>query len=297
MKKLNRLNNYSVALCLYLLEGNHLGFEINVPVQDVLLREDLFHYFDYIRYNIGAELGLFEVEQSSNYCSVKVARGREKELGQCLGHYVNALLKDELDCSENVPSWKQDLKLFIDKAKTSGFNLKSYNVAIDDMHVVLYGVIQKMFTLKNLNITNTEYFENFGTRTPEGDVDCGDGSEFHKQLDIRCNVDVAAFISRQNKKNTNSSDKFTNQEDWLYKYICDATGHVSCSIPMMFELIDVDQTKSNTFSNFKSFKQAYYRLNDRYEAKYGVRPLVDKVRNEDLFRITFAKNDRGEKLL
>lgn len=297
MERLYRLNNYALAMCLYLLNGHTLNFSTNVPEIDILLREDLLHYFDYVRFSIGAEARLFEVAHSHDYCSVIVARGREKELKQCLGHYVNALLKDDLYCSENVPSWKQDLRSFIDKAKTSGFNLKSYNVAIDDMHVILYGVIQKVFTLKNLNITTDEYFENFGTRTPEGDVDCGDGSEFHKQLKVHCTVDVETFISRQNKKNTNSSDKFTNQEDWLYKYICEATGHVSTSIPMQFELIDVDQTEPNTFHNFNSLKQAYHRLNKRYFEKYGVKGFVKKVKNEDLFRITFAKNDRGGTLL
>ena len=66
---------------------------------------------------------------------------------------------------------------------------------------------------------------------------------------------------------------------------------------MQFELIDVDQTEPNTFPNFDSFKQAYHRLNKRYFEKYGVKGFVKKVKNEDLFRITFAKNDRGGTLL
>jgi hypothetical protein len=310
--KFRRLNNYSIALCLYFLRDKYITPKTNVssqdilsclyfdpylPDSDILLKEDLFHYFDVLRSCLETNLKLFNVEYNGLCCIVRVTRGYEEKLEQCLNNYVNALIEDELDSSENRFSWQKELKVFINKVKKSEFNLKSYNVAIEDMHVVLYGVLLKKFKLNRFEITPAEHFENFGTRTPEGLVACGDGSKFFEQLNVSCNIDLQTYINNLNKKNVNKSSAFTSQEDWLYKYICDKTGYTSSSIPMQFELIDPDQSKPNTFKNFDSLKQAYHRLNKRYEKKYGVKNFIKKVKNEDLFRITFAKNDTKRKAL
>lgn len=165
------------------------------------------------------------------------------------------------------------------------------------MHVVLYGLMQNLFMLKRIDIILDEIVYCFYGRNAAGDAEEVHLENFYNQLKVSCTVDIESYINKQNKKNVNTSSAFTAQEDWLYNYICQKTGHSGCSIPMQFELIDIDQDKPNTFRNFEALKQACYRLNKRYERKYGVKSFVKKVRNEDLFRITFAQNDKGENLL
>lgn len=157
--------------------------------------------------------------------------------------------------------------------------------------------MQNLFKLKRIDIVPDEIVTSFFCRTASGEVENGGETNFYRQLNVSCTVDIESYINKQNKKNVNTSSAFTTQEDWLYRYICKKTGHVSTSIPMQFELIDVDQTKPHTFPNIESFKQACYRLNKRYEKKYGLKPFIKKVKNEDLFRISFAKDDKGKKLL
>lgn len=292
---MERLDNYAIAFCLYFLNGNTLSLS---TVPSDALSDDLHDYFDLLRANLGVKLpALFQIQRYNGYCDVFVNSSRFDELKKSLTEYTNLLIEDKLDSSRNVLAWKNKLKAFIDKAKSSGYNLQSYNVTVKDIHVVLYGLMLEVFELKHIDIIPDEVVSSFYNRDTSGDVEGGDVTDFYKQLEVHCTVDIETFISKQNKKNVNSSSAFTAQEDWLYKYICDKTGHASCSIPMQLELIDPDQSEPNTFPNFKSFKQAYHRLNKRYESKYGVKPFVKKVKNEDLFRITFAKNDKGGNLL
>lgn len=287
---MERLDNYSIALCLYLLEGKVLS--INTTIFETLA-EDLHDYFDLLRYNLGAEQpDLFKLEYHQAYCDVLVEDTRSIELKELLTKYVDVLIKDKLTSKSNVFSWKNELKAFINKAKSSDCNLKSYNVTVKDMHVVLYGLMQDLFKLQHIDITPDEVVPCFYHRDTSGDVECGDVSKFHECLKVTCALDVSAFMNKQSKKNTTHSPNST-KEDWLYKYICEKTGRVSTSIPMQFELVDPDQTKPNTYPTFQSLKMSYKRLNERYEKKYGVKHFVKKVKNEDLFRIDFAKNDNG----
>lgn len=187
------------------------------------------------------------------------------------------------------------MKAFINKAKSSDYNLKSYNVTVEDMHVVLFGLMQDLFKLLNIDIISEEVVPSFYHRDTAGDVENGDVSKFYECLKVTCTLDISTFMNKQNKKNTTYSPNST-KEDLLYKYICEMTGHISTSIPMQFELIDPDRTRPNTYPNFQSLKMSYKRLNERYERKYGVKYFVRKVKNEDLFRITFAQNDNGSLL-
>ena len=286
---MKRMENYAVALCLYLLEGNTLS--INTTAFETL-PDDLHDYLDLLRYNLGAEPALFKIERYSGYCDIMLEKTRQNELKELLTKYVDSLVKNNLDSINNVLSWNIELKEFVDSAKGSGYNLKSYNVAIDDMHVVLHGLMQNIFTLKRINIIPDEVVPSFYNRDISGDVENGDISRFHDCLKVECTVDISTFMNKQNQKNSTHSPNST-KEDFLYRYICEKTGRVSTSIPMQFELIDVDQAKPNTYPNFQSLKMSYNRLNKLYEKKYGVKHFVKKVKNEDLFRIIFAQNDNG----
>lgn len=291
MERLYRLNNYALAMCLYLLNGHTLNFSTNVPEIDILLREDLLHYFDYVRFSIGAEARLFEVAHSHDYCSVRVARGREKDLKQCLNNYAEAMVKNNLESSENVLTWKNELKAFVDKIKTSGFNPKSYNAEIDEMHIILYGVTQELFTLKELRVILNEEFMNFGTRTPEGDVDCGDGSEFHEQMDIHCNVDVSLMVNKNSEAEKEDNTRLTDKPLLLYRIILRRSYHNSCDITLGDLFGD---EKEHLFPSFSAMKMAIGRINKYYKAKYNVNYLfVSKVKNTSnhLYRITYAEND------
>lgn len=292
---MERLDNYAIALCLYLLNGNMLDFGF-APYGDVA--ENIQIYFNMLQNNLGVEEPkLFQLLCLGSSCCVTVESNKRELLKKSLVEYNNLLIKDKLYSSTNVLTWENELKSFINKAKSSGYNLQSYCVTVDDIHIVLYGLMQELFTLKHIYIIPDEALFCFYERDTSGDIVGGDVTDFYKQLKVHCTIDIKTFISKQNKKNVNKSSAFTAQEDWFYKYICDKTGHKSCLIPMQFELIDPDQSKPNTFQNFKSFKQAYHRLNKRYTNKYGVEQFVKKVRNEDLFKITFAKNDKGGNLL
>lgn len=287
---MERLDNYSIALCLYLLKGNTLY--INTTVFETL-PDDLHDYFDLLRSYLGAEQpALFKLERYNEHCDVILDKTRKKELKELLTKYVDDLVKDKLESRSNVLSWKNELKAFVNKAKASGYNMKSYNVSVEDMHVVLYGLIQNIFKLNHIDIIPDEVVPCFYDRDTSGDVESGDVSKFYECLKVSCTVDVSTFMNKQTQKNTKHSPNST-KEDWLYKYICEATGRVSTSIPMQFKLIDVDQSEPNTYPNLESFKMSYNRLNKRYYDKYGVKHFVKKVKNEDLFRITFAKNDDG----
>lgn len=287
---MERLDNYSIALCLYLLEGNTLS--INTTVFETL-PDDLHDYFDLLRYNLGTEQpALFKLNRYNGYCDITLDKTREKEIKELLTKYVDELVKDNLESTDNVLSWKTELKAFVDKAKASGYNMKSYNVSVEDMHVILYGFIQNILKLNHIDIIPDEVVPYFYDRDTSGDVESGDVSKFYECLKVSCTVDISTYINKQTKKNTKHSPNST-KEDWLYKYICQKTGRVNTYISMQFELIDPDQTKPNTYPNFQSLKMSYNRLNKRYEKKYGIKHFVKKVKNENNFRITFAKNDDG----
>ncbi|OLA74131.1 MAG: hypothetical protein BHW62_05770 [Acinetobacter sp. CAG:196_36_41] len=290
-----RLDNHAIALYLYLLEDKKLSIETTPSCN---LADDLHEYFDILRALLDInEPGVVSIEPYDNCCDVTLNSNRKDELREHLTKYVELLTKDELVSKDNVLSWKNELKTFINNAKNSGYNLKSYNVTVEDMQVVLYGLMQNLFMLKRIDIIPDEMVYYFFSRNTSREAEnvCVEG--FYKQLKVSCTVDIESYINKQNKKNVNTSSAFTTQEDWLYRYICETTGHVSTSIPMQIDLVDVDQTKPSTFPNFEALKQACYRLNKRYEKKYGLKPFIKKVKNEDLFHITFAPNDKGKNLL
>lgn len=290
-----RLHNHAIALYLYLLEDKKLSIETSPSCN---LADDLHDYFDILRALLGInEPGVVKIEPYDNCCDVTLNSNRKDELREHLTKYVELLTKDELTSENNVLSWKNELKTFINNAKNSGYNLKSYNVAVEDMQVILYGLTQNLFMLKSIGIIPDEIVDSFFSRNTSGEAEEVHVEDFYRQLKVSCTVDIESYINKQNKKNVNASSAFTTQEDWLYNYICQKTGRKDCSIPMQFELIDVDQTKPNTFRNFEALKQACYRLNKRYKQIYNVKSFVKKVKNEDLFRITFAPNDKDKNLL
>lgn len=132
---MNRLDNYAITLCLYFFEGYKLTLETTTFDN---LAEDLHGYFESLRAFLDIkEPNLFQVEQYDVCYDVTLSSNRKNELREHLTKYVELLAKDELISKSNVLSWKNELKTFINKAKTSGYNLKSYNVTVDDMHVVL----------------------------------------------------------------------------------------------------------------------------------------------------------------
>lgn len=294
---MERLDNYAIALCIYFMAGNVLDVSKTAFAE---ISDDLNAYFFGLQSKIStSKTELFDVKDVLGlYCRISLERDRQKELQELLANYVDELEKDNLKSNDNILSWQNELKAFVKKAKTSEYNLKSYNVSIEDMHVALYGIIRNLFTLNRIEIGlyDGDIIPTFLIRDTSGDVIGEDVSQFYDSLQVRCNVDISSYMDKQNKKNATHSP-YPTKEDWLYKYICKKTGGISSSIPMQFELIDVDRTKPNTYPNFQSFKQSYSRLNKRYEQKYGVKYFVKKVKNEDLFRITFAKNDKINGLL
>lgn len=293
---MERLDNYAIAICIYFMAGNVL--DVNKTAFPEIL-DDLNAYFFGLQSKLStSETELFNIEAYLSYYRISLGKEKQKELQELLTNYVDELEKDKLKSNDNILSWKNELKAFVKKVKASEYNLKSYNVAIEDMHVILYGIIRNLFILNciEIGLYDDEVIVPFLTRDSSGDVVGKDVSKFYDSLQVSCNVNISSFMNKQNKKNATHSP-YPTKEDWLYKYICEKTGGISSSIPMQFELIDVDRTKPNTYPNFQSFKQSYNRLNKRYEQKYGVKYFVKKVKNEDLFQITFAKNDKKNGLL
>lgn len=245
-----RLDNHTIALYLYLLEDKKLSIETTYFCD---LADDLHEYFDILRARLDInEPGVVNIKPYSTCCDVTLNSNRKDELREHLTKYVELLTKDELISENNVLSWKNELKTFINNAKNSGYNLKSYNVTVKDMHVVLYGLMQNLFMLKRIDIIPDEIVYCFYSRNASGDAEEVHVENFYNQLKVSCTVDIESYINKQNKKNVNTSSAFTVQEDWLYNYICKKTGHSDCSIPMQFELIDIDQDKPNTFRNFEA---------------------------------------------
>ena len=170
--------------------------------------------------------------------------------------------------------------------------MKSYNVSVEDMHVVLYGFIQNILKLNHIDIIPDEVVPYFYDRDTSGDVESGDVSKFYECLKVSCTVDISTYINKQTKKNTKHSPNST-KEDWLYKYICKKTGRVNTYISMQFELIDPDQTKPNTYPNFQSLYDifnatAIYNMlqapySSTFERAIGWHELLRGISNDECY--------------
>ena len=270
---MERLDNYSIALCLYLLKGNVLC--INTTVFETL-QDDLHHYFDSLRSYLGAEPALFKLERYNGHCNVLVEKARRKELKDLLAKYVDMLVIDKLTCRSNVLSWKNELKEFVARAKNSGYNLKTYNVTVDDMHVILYGFTQEKFELNKIDIIPDEVVPCFYDRDTSGDVENGDISKFHECLKVNCTIDLSACINNQD----NEKRKYTlsGKTLWLYKYIRKNSYGIDCEISL--EHLVGSKEDNKPYPTNSALKQALKRINDYYKDKYSTTILfVSKIKN------------------
>lgn len=287
---MERLDNYSIALCLYFLKGNTLSIDCSTP--DIMdLKEDLFHYFDVIRYSIGAKPKLFNITLFNTSCSISVSN-RLDELRQCLTDYVDDLTKNKLESSVNVLAWKQEYNKFIAKVKSSGYNLQSYNATLEDMHVILYGVISDIFALKRIDIIPNDNFEPFGTRTIDNDVDCADGSGLYKQLQMICTIDIESYINKQSKDNQEKTLNISGKTEILYRIIRKRAHGEDCLITLG-DLVGLED--NHLFKSETAMRQAIKRINDYYASKYTTKVLfVSKRRDESDYtcRISYAPDDK-----
>lgn len=290
---MERLSNYAIALCLYFLNDNILSIN-TVPYET--LPDDLHDYFDLLRVNLGVEQpALFEIQRHNGYCDVLVGRNRLDNLKKNLTKYNSLLIKDKLDSSRNVLTWKNELKAFINKAKSSGYNLQYYNVTVEDMHVVLYGLILGLFTLKHIDITPDEVVSCFYDRDTSGDVEGGDVTDFYKQLKVCCTVDIETFINKiSQKKQKASNEKLTPKDSDLYKLIRRRSYHADNNISLKDQIDIYKNDDDKPYKTEPSLKETIKRINQYYKVKYNVKHLfVRKLRGEDyLYKVKYAENDK-----
>lgn len=290
---MERLDNYAIAFCLYFLNGNTLSLS---TVPSNALPDDLHDYFDLLRANLGVKLpALFQIQRNNDYCDVFVNSSRFDELKKSLTEYTNLLIEDKLDSSRNVLAWKNKLKAFIDKAKSSGYNLQSYNVTVKDIHVVLYGLMLELFTLKHIDIIPDEVVSSFYGRDTSGDVEGGDVKDFYKQFKVRCIVDIETFINQITQKKPESTNKTLSSKDSkLYQHILRRSHHIDCNISLKDQIDLFGNDEDKPYKTEPSLKQAILRINNYYKDKYSVGYLfIRKIKGEDyLYRVKYAESDK-----
>lgn len=288
-----RLDNNAIALCLYLLNGNILSIN-TVPYET--LPDDLHDYFDLLRVNLGVEQpALFKIQRHNGYCDVLVDKNRLDNLKKSLAEYSNLLIKDKLDSSRNVLTWKNELKSFIDKAKSSSYNLQSYNVTVKDIHIVLYGIMLGLFTLKRINIIPDKVVSCFYDRDTSGDVEGGDVTDFYKQFKVHCTIDIETFISSQitKKKHEKSYKTLAPKDKKLYQLIRRRSCCTDNTISLK-DQIDIFGNDEKPYKTEPSLKEAIRRINRYYEIKYSVKHLfISKIKGEDyLYEVKYAESDK-----
>lgn len=293
---MERLDNYAIALCIYFMAGNVLDVSKTAFPG---ISEDLNAYFFGLQSKLStSKTELFDVKDVLGlYCRIPLERDRQKELQELLTNYVDELEKDNLKSNDNILSWQNELKAFVKKAKTSEYNLKSYNVSIEDMHVTLYGIIQNLFTLNRIEIGlyDGDIIPTFLIRDTSGDVIGEDVSKFYDSLQIRCNVDISSFINKQENKKNNYN--ISGKTLLLYKKIRNFTNGYDSEIPL--ENFIGEKEDGNPYQSENSLKQAIYRINNYYKATYSTTtPFISKIRNGQTrfsCKITYAPNDNDTK--
>lgn len=263
------------------------------------ISEDLNAYFFGLQSKLStSKTESFDVKDVLGlYCRISLERDRQKELQELLANYVDELEKDNLKSNDNILSWQNELKAFVKKAKTSEYNLKSYNVSIEDMHVTLYGIIQNLFTLNRIEIGlyDGDIIPTFLIRDTSGDVIGEDVSKFYDSLQIRCNVDISSFINKQENKTNNYN--ISGKTLLLYKKIRNFTNGYDSEIPL--ENFISEKEDGKPYQSENSLKQAIYRINNYYKATYSTTtPFISKIRNGQTrfsCKITYAPNDNDTK--
>lgn len=290
---MERLDNYAIALCLYLFKGNTLSIN-TVPYE--MLPDDISDYFGSLRAYLAVEqLGLFQIQRYGNYCDVSVDKRRLEELKKGLVDYTNLMIKDKLDSSRNVLAWKNELKSFIDKVKSTRYNLQSYNVTVNDMHIVLYGLMQELFELKRIDIIPDEVVSSFYNRDTSGEVEGGDVTDFYKQLEVHCTVNIKTFINQiTQKKQKTSSKNLTPKDSKLYQLIRRRSYHADNNISLKDQIDIYGNDEYKPYKTEPSLKEATRRINRYYENKYNVNHLfISKIKGEDyLYKVKYAESDK-----